>query len=56
VSLLKGEYFCFHSTLCKCLYTYISEYVAVCVTICLNIYRDVLVATYPNILSCGELL
>jgi hypothetical protein len=62
VSLRKGEYFCFHSTLCKCLYTHKSEYVAVYVTIYVNIYRDALIATYPNIktpdvlLSCGELL
>jgi hypothetical protein len=49
VSLQKGEYFYFHSCLCKCLYTHISEYVAVCVTIFVNIYRDALTAIYPNI-------
>jgi hypothetical protein len=49
VSLQKGEYFCLHSSLCKCLYTCISEYVTVCETIYVNIYRDALIAIYPNI-------
>jgi hypothetical protein len=49
VSLQKGEYFCLHSSLCKCLYTRISEYETVCVTIYVNIYMDALIAIYPNI-------
>jgi hypothetical protein len=49
VSLQKGEYFCFHRILCTCLYTHMSEYVTVCVTIYVNIYRDALIAIYPNI-------
>jgi hypothetical protein len=49
VSLQKGEYFCFHSSLCKCLYILLSEYVTVCVTIYVNIFRDALRAIHPNI-------
>ena len=49
MSQRKGEYFCFQSSLCKCLYTHISEYVAVCVTMYVNIYRDALITIYPNI-------
>jgi hypothetical protein len=49
MSQQKGEYFCFHSTLCKILHSHLSEYVAVCVNIHINIFRDALIATYPNI-------
>jgi len=49
VSLQKGEYFCFHSSLCICLYRCIYDYVTVCVTIYVNIYRDALIAIHPNI-------
>jgi hypothetical protein len=49
VSLWKGEYFCFHSTLRKCLHSQLSEYVAICVTVYINIYRDALIATHSNI-------
>jgi hypothetical protein len=49
VSLQKGEYFCFHSSLCICLCRRIYGYITVCVTIYVNIYRDALIAIYPNI-------
>jgi len=49
VSLQKGEYFCFHSSLCICLCRCIYDYVTVCITIHVNIYRDALIAIYPNI-------
>jgi hypothetical protein len=62
VSLQKGDYFCFHSSLCKYLYKHISECVAVCVN---NLCIPIQGCSHSNIsqhkdsdvlLSCGELL
>jgi len=49
VSQQKGEYFCFHSSLCICKCRRIDDYVTLWVTIYVNIYMATLISIYPNI-------